>query len=174
MKKFNVVCIALALVLTACSSDDDNVSPGDTSGNLLGTWIGQDVDYTGNSVTSVQGQDITATFVGEAYDVDYSITFTENPNEVVADGSYSIELTTTVLGQSQTENVENIEFFSDGAWSRSGDELTIVSSEDTTVATIIELTDTTLILAVSETEDSVTEGFDISTNIDVIVTYTKM
>ncbi|MEM5566856.1 hypothetical protein WNY78_17170 [Psychroserpens sp. AS72] len=125
-KKLNFLFIALALVLTACSGDDDS-SPTNTSGDLLGTWIGQDVDYTGNSSKTVQGQSFDATFVGEAYDVDYTLTFTENPNEVLSDGSYSIELTTTSLGQTQVDNVENLEFLSNGTWSRTGNELTVVN-----------------------------------------------
>lgn len=173
MKKLNYLFIALALVLTACSGDDDGGNPSDTSGDILGTWIGQDVDYTGTSSTSVQGQSINSTFVGEAYDVDYTLTFTENPNEVVSDGSYSIELTTTALGETFTENVENLEFLNSGAWSRSGNQLTITDNGEDTVATIVELTSTMLVLEVSETESVSEQGIDVSTNIDVVVTYTR-
>lgn len=174
MKKISVLCFALALVLSACSNDDDNNNTEDTSGDLIGTWIGQDIDYTGSTVTSALGQDITSTFVGEAYDIDYTLTFSENPNEVVSDGNYNIELTTTVLGQTQTETIENLEFLNTGTWIRSGNELTIVSDEGTTEATIVELSGNTLVLAVSENQESSEQGFEISTSVDFIATYTKM
>ncbi|WP_204345340.1 lipocalin family protein [Psychroserpens algicola] len=172
MKKLNLLFIALAMVLTACSSDDTN--PPNTEGDLLGTWIGQDVQYTGTSATEVQGQSITADFVGDAYDVNYTLTFTENPNEVVADGSYSIELTTTALGQSQTQNVEDLEFLNSGTWSRSGNQLSITDNGETTVGTIVELTVNTLKIAVTETEDVVEQGISASSNIDIEMTYTRM
>lgn len=174
MKKLNLLCIAFALVLTACSSDDDGGTPANTSGDLLGTWIGVDVDYTGNSTTSAQGQTLESTFVGEAYDVDYMLTFTENPNEVVADGSYSIELTTTTLGQSQVDNIENLEFINDGTWSRVGDQLTIVNGEATSVGTIVELTDTMLRLAISQTDTQTQPDFEFTSTVNAVMTYTKM
>ncbi|WAC02634.1 hypothetical protein N7U66_02810 [Lacinutrix neustonica] len=119
MKKLNVLLIALFLVLSACTSDDDTTDAPIASESILGTWIGQDVDYTGASTTTGQGQSINSTFVGEAYDVDYTLTFTEDPNQVVSNGSYSIELTTTTLGQTQTNTVENLEFLGNGSWSLS-------------------------------------------------------
>lgn len=161
-----------SLALTSCSSDDGN-GGSNTSGDIVGVWIGQDVDYTGSSTTEFQGQSIVADFVGEAYDVDYTLTFSEDPNEVVADGSYSIELTTTVAGQTQVDTVEDLEFLNDGTWSRSGDELTVVSNGETSVLTIVELTDTMLRLATSETEEVTEQGVSITTVVDVEVIYTR-
>ena len=173
MKKLNVLFIALALVLVSCS-DDDTPNPSDTSGNLIGTWIGQDVDYTGSSSTTVQGQSFDATFVGEAYDVDYTLTFTENPNEVISDGSYSIELTTTALGQTQVDNLENLEFLSNGTWSQSGNVLTVVTDGEASDATIIQLTDTMLVLQIIDSQTAVEQGIEVSSVVNATVTYTKM
>lgn len=173
MKKFNFLFIALVLVLTSCSSDDSNDSP-DISGDILGTWEALDVDYSGSSSTEFEGESFTSTFVGEAYDVDYTLMFTENPNELVADGSYSVELTTTVLGQTQVDNVENLEFVSNGTWSKSGDELTIVSQGETAVYTIVELTDTTLKMAIQTVEEVNDSGFSYSVEVDLLATYTRL
>jgi hypothetical protein len=174
MKKLNYLFIVLALVLTACSSDDDSNPPGDTSGDLIGTWIGQDVDYTGSSSTTVQGQSFDATFVGEAYDVDYTLTFTENPNEIISDGSYSIELTTTALGQTQVDNVENLEFLNSGTWTQSGNMLTVISEGNESEATILQLTDTMLVLELIDSQTVVQEGIEVSSTINATVTYTRM
>ena len=174
MKKFNFLFIVIALLFASCSDDDSVNDPGDISGDLLGTWIGVDVDYTGDSTTEVQGQQFVADFVGEAYDVDYTLTFTENPNEVVANGSYSIELTTTTMGISQVDNVENLEFLNDGSWLRTGNQLSVTTDGETTVATILELTATSLILGSSQTEEINEQGISVTSNIDVIMTYSKL
>lgn len=174
MKKLSLLFIVFAL--TSCSSDDiDSSGNGNIYGDILGTWIGVDVNYSGSTVTEIIGEpSLTADFVGEAYDVDYTLTFSENPNELVSEGSYSIELTTTTLGQSQTDNVEDLEFLNDGAWDRAGDQLTIVSNGETSVGTILELTDTSLILEIDEVQDISQQGFVINTTLNVIATFTRM
>ena len=173
MKKINLLFVlVLTLLVASCSSDDDDNS-SDTSGDILGTWNGVDVEYTGDTTTEGQGQTLVADFVGDAYDVDYTMTFTENPNELTAIGSYSIELTTTVAGQTQVQNVENLEFIGDSTWSISGNELTATSNGETDVLDILELTDTTLKLGLTTTEDLSQQGFIITSNIDVVMTYTR-
>lgn len=172
MKYLNYLCFVPLLVFASCSNDDgDNSS--DVSGDLLGVWIGQEVDYTGTAVTEYLGQDIVATFVGEGYDVDYALTFSENPNEVITDGTYSLELTTTVLGQTQSENLENVELFGDGAWERSGNVVTIESQGQTAIATILELTANTLILSIETTQDVSQQGLIFNTTVNVVATYTR-
>ncbi|MGK0429970.1 MAG: starvation-inducible outer membrane lipoprotein, partial [Psychroserpens sp.] len=59
MKKLNLLFIAFALVLTGCSSDDDGNAPDitpDTTDDLVGTWIANDL-----SIIS----DVTFTLVGQ-------------------------------------------------------------------------------------------------------------
>jgi hypothetical protein len=176
MKKLSLLFIAFTFVLTSCSSDDgDSSGNGDVSGDIVGTWIGVDVDYSGSTVTQIPGApDLVADFVGEAYDVDYTLTFSENPNELVSEGSYSIELTTTTLGQSQTDNVEDLEFLSDGTWDKVGDQLTVVSNGETSTGTIVELTDTSLIVEIDQVQDISQQGFVINTTVNVITTFTRM
>lgn len=113
-------------MLTVCSNDD-NSSSASVNVDILGICIGQDVDYTGSMTTIQAGETFVANFIDQAYDVDYTLIFSEDPNEVVLDGAYSIELVTTTLGQTQTDNIENLEFLSSGRWSRAGDELTVVN-----------------------------------------------
>lgn len=173
MKKLHFLFIILALSLTACSTDDD--SNGSTSGDIVGTWIGVDVDYSGSTVTEIPGgDDLVSDFVGEAYDVNYSITLSENPNNLSSDGSYSIELTTTTLGQTQVQNIENLEFESVGTWSKVGDQLTIVSNGATSVGTILELTSTSMKLQQNQVEDVSQQGLTITSTVNAITTYTKM
>ena len=173
MKKLSALFIVLALVLTSCSSDDSNSS--DATGDLVGIWTGVSVDYFGTTVTVVPGaDDLVADFVGEAYDIDYTLTFTEDPNEIFSEGSYSIELTTTIMGVDQVDNVENLEFIEDSSsWSRDGDQLTTVSNGESFTTTILELTDSMLSLGLVQTQDVSQQGFDITTTINSVATYTR-
>jgi len=172
MKKFALLFIlTLSFSLTSCSDDDNNSS--NTSGELVGTWMGTAIDYSGTTETTVQGITIDADFVGEAYDIDYSLTFSENPNNVEADGSYSIELETTVNGQTTTQDVEDLEFLNDGTWSRDGNDLTITDDGQSSTARIVELTDTTLRISISQVDDLSDDGFTIISTTDVVATYTR-
>ena len=105
--------------------------------------------------------------------MDYTLTFTENPKKVVSDGSYSIELTTTVNGQSTTQNVENLELLSSGDWSINGNTLSITVDNETDDATIVELTNNNLVLNVVETETNTGSGFTVTSTTDVTLSFTK-
>ncbi|MBG43755.1 MAG: hypothetical protein CL530_07280 [Aequorivita sp.] len=173
MKIFKLILFTAFISLTiSCSKDDDNPAP-ENNGNIIGVWKGTTVNYTGSTTTTAQGQSITADYVGEAYDVDYTLTFTENPKKVVSDGSYSIELTTTVNGQSTTQNVENLELLSSGDWSINGNTLSITVDNETDDATIVELTNNNLVLNVVETETNTGSGFTVTSTTDVTLSFTK-
>lgn len=141
----------LTVTLTACSGDDD--AAADTSASLIGAWIGQDVDYSGTTTTTVEGVSIDADFVGETFDVDFTLTFSEDPNEVVSEGSYGITLTTTIAGETTTQDIPNNAFASTGTWSRSGDTITISADGQTSELEITELTDSTLRVVQSIVQD---------------------
>lgn len=173
MKIFKLILFTAFISLTiSCSKDDDNPAP-ENNGEIVGVWKGTTVNYTGSTTTTAQGQSITADYVGEAYDVDYILTFTENPKKVVSDGSYSIELTTTVNGQSTTQNVENLELLSSGDWSINGNTLSITVDNETDDATIVELTNNNLVLNVVETETNTGSGFTVTSTTDVTLSFTK-
>lgn len=152
MKAIKILFIALlATSIVSCESDDD--AAADTSASILGIWNGVDVDYSGTTTTNADGfPPIEADFIGETTDVDFTLDFTEDPNEVTSDGSYTIELTTTILGETTTDT-QNIEFLQDGTWSRSGDILTITSEGVSQDYTIEELTESTLIFSAQVEEE---------------------
>ncbi|MDO5980854.1 lipocalin family protein [Flavivirga spongiicola] len=171
MKKLSILFIALTLVLTtSCSSDD--ASP-EISGSIIGTWKGISVDYSGTTVTSAQGQSVNTDYVGEAYDIDYSLTFNENPNNLISTGSYSIKLTSTVAGQTTTRTVENLKVLGDGTWKMENNELEIITGNGTGVMKIEKLTESELVLSATEVTDLSQGGVSVISTTDVITTYKK-
>ncbi|GAA3627608.1 lipocalin family protein [Flavivirga jejuensis] len=171
MKKLNILFIALTLILTACSSDDA-ASPEITE-SIVGTWKGVSVDYSGTTVTSVEGETINADYLGEAYDVNYSLTFTEDPNNLTSTGTFSVKLTTTVLGQTTTENIENLKPTGDGTWEITDNELIITTDNEEGIMRIMKLTDSELVLAVTEETDLSIGGNSVVSTTDIIVTFEK-
>jgi len=173
MEKVYFLCIAMLVLLSSCSSDDNNNGSNISTAEIVGIWIGESVDYSGTGSTIFQGETITANFDGEGFDIDYTLTFTENPNNVVANGSYSVVLDYTINGQTEEQIIEDLEFLNNGTWNISGDMLTIVSEGETSDVEILELTDSSLKLKLTEEEIVIEQGLEVDTNITLIMTFTK-
>ncbi len=172
MKKLNFLFVALFLVFTSCSKDDDSSS--DTSGDILGKWDMTSYDYVGKTVTSTQGQTLTTDFVGEAFDIDYNIAFEENPNEITSEGSFSLKLTSTVLGQATTQNISNFDVgITSGTWEKNGNEIITKSIRGEANMKIEELTNTSLVLSIEEELDLSQSGFPGTSNIKAVLSFKR-
>lgn len=163
----------MLVLLSSCSSDDNNNGSNISTAEIVGIWIGETVDYSGTGSTIFQGETITANFDGEGFAIDYTLTFTENPNNVVANGSYSVVLDYTINGQTEEQIIEDLEFLNNGTWNISGDMLTIVSEGETSDVEILELTDSSLKLKLTEEEIVIEQGLEVDTYITLIMTFTK-
>lgn len=174
MKKLSLLfLLCISIAVSSCSSDDGDPTPAISEEAVLGTWIGVDVDYTSTSTINFQGQTIVTTTVGEGYDVDYTITFNENPQIFLSEGAYSVELTATTMGQVQMQNVENIEFSQDGNWSLVGDQLTITTDDESAIYTI-ELLASGLIQLTALIEDTIIQnGIESDVVVNTISTYER-
>lgn len=174
MKIFKILFLALLTIsVVSCGDDDDAGNDVGGSADLVGTWNGATVNYSGSTVTEANGVSITADFVGEGMNVDYTVTFTSDPNEVTSDGSYDIELTTTIAGQTTTQTVEGIVFTSNGEWLLDGDQLTITVDADTSTSTIVELTASSLILNIVDVQTFSANGSTSTTTTDSTLTFTR-
>ena len=190
MKLLKLTLIALfAITITSCGSDDSNDSNDDTSeemsememedemtdesASIIGIWDVSSINATGTSTVEIAGQTITTDFVGEGIDLNYNITFTENPNEVVADGDYNIELTTTVAGQSITETIPGILFIDSGDWSIDGDQITITSNDVENTGTITTLNETTLIIEIDMETIIDQQGVENMATINAVVSFQR-
>ena len=101
--------------------------------------------------------------------MDYTVTFAD-PNVLLAEGSYSVERTTTTLGQTEVQNVENLIFATDGTWMRNGNELIFVTDGEEQSYTITELTATTMTISTVDVSTVVESGFTYVVNTNLIAT----
>ena len=171
MKKINVLFIAFLLILSSCSSDDDNGQ--DVQASIVGTWEMEALNFSGTSSTVMLGQTITADIEGEAIDIDYSLVFSENPNEVVEDGDFSVSIDFTVLGQTTTQVTEDVVDLvpSTGGttWSQSGTTLTLSNSENNEMFTILDLTETMLRLQLDIDQEVMQDGVTVDIDASGII-----
>ena len=101
--------------MVGCSSDDDEDI---TSGEILGEWTMVFFEYNGNSTIKSSGINVSSDYIGKAKNINFMITFTENPNQVLGSGSYDLELTLSTLGVSDTKTTSISDIDTSADWSR--------------------------------------------------------
>lgn len=154
MKKVSVLLLSVMFLFTSCSSDDDN-SQIDLSVDITGQWDLTEVESEGDSTVTYEGQTVTVTLSGFGKDYDAQVLFTENPNQVSATGTYTMVLTTTFLGITQTDEYP-IEFsneFESGNWSLEGNQMLItdITTGETQAAEILVLQQNKMVLLLEMT-----------------------
>lgn len=170
MKITKLFLIGLAVILFSCSEDEDFVP---TSEGMTGNWAITALDYKGNTTTTAQGVSTKVDFTGTGKDMDLITTFDMNPNTVTSEGSYTIVLKSTYMGQSITEEYEMDETVTDGTWTLNGKTLTVTNDFGDQTATILEQTSTTLKFRAELTESESDSGVTVTTKIEAIYTFTK-
>lgn len=123
MKSKFFLLLLLGMFLFSCD-DDDSTSSSSTSNDLIGNWEMIGMNYNGTSTSNVSGQSFVTNFRGVGKDFDYTMEFTENPNEFSAEGTYTIALEYIFSGQNFTQDVPVQVNSTRGDWSLDGMTLT--------------------------------------------------
>lgn len=126
MKKICGLLLGVFFVFASCSSDDDN-NQVDLSVDITGQWELTGMEGEGESTVTYEGQTVTVNLSGFGKDFDAQIQFTDDPNEVIPTGTFTLVLTATFFGISETEeypiNISNE--LQTGTWSIVGNQLII-------------------------------------------------
>lgn len=178
--------LLLAVVLISCESDDDTTT---INGEIGGEWNFESINYTGTTIVSQPGNSITTNFSGESFDENATMTFNEADNSFTSQGSYYIELTSTTLGQTQTQTTTIDDYNSEGEWDLDGNILTIVGGlvSISSGAPIVgdpneilsqeyvvqELTATTMVISGVDQRLIQESDIELDINIDSTITLTK-
>ena len=161
---------ALLFVFFSCSKED--VTPIDQK-LLIGDWNVTAIKYTGTSTTSYSGVSYTAKFTGTGIDMDYMVSFTENPNNFMSSGTYSIELVTEVMGDKTTQVVTMPDLILPGTWSVKGDKLIVEAQGEIQEGTINKLNATQMILTSHLKNTTTQSGMAVSSDIVIVYTFEK-
>lgn len=166
MKKISFLIVAV-LLMVSCSSDDDNSTPeSEINASIVGVWDLVDFEYGGTTDTRAQGQSIRSEFIGEAFNIDYSLTFEEDPNVVTANGGYDVRLTTTTFGQTSIQEVSNLNSINTGDWEIvDGNILRSTTDGEVSDLKIETLTETRLVLLIDDQQTISDFGVEVESDI---------
>ena len=183
MKKL-LFTLAIALTtLISCESDlvsappSDSAGSGVTTGNIVGVWKMISLDYNGTTITTAQGVNIVADFVGQGSDYNNTMEFTEAPNNYSTTGTYDIELTTTTAGQTSTSNTDDLDTASNGTWEKNANVLTFTNASnnnEVSDATINILSDTTLKITTLVTKNISQQGVSVETTTNTVAVFERL
>ncbi|MGB1217334.1 MAG: lipocalin family protein [Saprospiraceae bacterium] len=158
----------ISIFLASCSDDDS--SNADNS-DLVGTWNMTSVDYNAVSSTTAAGFTTTATSVGTSFDENSTLTITND--NMAATGTYGLNLvvTTEFSGNTTSANQtwESQQFTNNGAYTRSGNTLTVENPQGgTDDMNIDELTANNLTLSGTVVTTTSQSGATGTSTIDVV------
>ncbi|MDC9723833.1 MAG: hypothetical protein PSN34_13820, partial [Urechidicola sp.] len=162
MKKILVLFVFSAFIFGCETSDNET-----PTASIIGVWNGISINFTGTGAAEIQGVPVTADVDGEGYDIDYTVTFTEDPNTVTTVGIFSVEATASIQGQTYTESEENISIDFSGPWNQDGNTLALTINGEDVIANIVELTETSLVLQFIIERVETINGVAITADVDV-------
>ncbi len=167
------------LVFTIFSCSTDAINP-DTENSLIanpdliGTWTGIDVSYSGTITTISGGITTTQEIEGTNFDGTYTITFTQDPNMVTGEGLYSIEEVTTSDDETSSRVVTNLNLITSSTnWNLVDNELSMTADNKIITATISELTNDSLIMEIDESTTTTINGVSETLVKNSVFTYTR-
>lgn len=168
MKKILILFVFSAFIFGCETSDNDL-----TTASIIGVWNGVSINFTGTGAAEIQVVPVTADVDGEGYDIDYTVTFDEDPNTVSTVGNFSVEATATLQGQTYTESEEGIALDFSGPWSQDGNTVALTIEGEEVIANIVELTETSLVLQFIIERVETINGISITADLDVNASYSR-
>ena len=156
LKKLTLLTLISMFLFASCEIPYDEQNDDAT---ILGTWnveaIHTVVDATGLVIDTQSTIEMSISEVRDAFDIDKTFVFTENPNECVSEGSYSDHVFATLHVVDSSFGIDSAEDYNfdepldytteTTSWLKSGNQLTFTSSTgESVIMEITELTDHSL------------------------------
>lgn len=172
----NGILISVLTLFISCTSSDDTImiDTSAKSSDLVGTWNLIEEGQEGTVSTTFNGIPVNGTISSTGKDLNTLLTFTENPNNISAAGSYTDVIKFSVVGQTLAEQEVTIpisDFINQGSWSLNQGVLTLTQNNVQQDVSIIELTSTSLIIGI-DIEDEQVDYQDISGTVNTTIKMT--
>lgn len=168
ISKFAILALMLS-VFISCDKDDE----GTHAENILGAWRMTDIhSENGEATITIQGLPITMDYASEGNSYNNTITFTENPDELISAGSYVLKTTIETPG-APTIFEETVNTSGTEPWSINGDTLTQTIAGQTSKWEILELNKTILRLKQNAEFSSDEQGFVFDVTATVFSSFEK-
>ena len=185
MKPIKYLFVLFTFVaLVSCSEENDN--PSEEQSIIVGEWNLEEVNYSGTSTASQGGYTTSASYIGEYYDIDSRLILNSD-NTYRTEGSYMVELTTIVAGQTSIQNLPFSDVEVTGTYRIDNDKLILGSNNESqqpqqpgnlnmaaiTEGTIVELTANRLVVAFDQDISSEMEGAEVNISIEGLQVYSR-
>jgi len=115
------------LIFVSCMDNEENINP--VVSDFIGTWNLTSLEIVGNNTVSYDNISYTTMTTNFGKDFDFTITFSENPNEYTTTGKFTSVLEyeeSSLIGlQNQEYEVTAEESLDSGTWAIEDNKLTI-------------------------------------------------
>ncbi|GAA3513429.1 hypothetical protein GCM10022393_29030 [Aquimarina addita] len=166
-----LVVIITAVFISCDNEDTEDILQENVS--IIGNWEMTSIEITdGTSTTEFFGEAITLDYTTVGKDIDYTVTFSENPNVLTGEGGYTAVVSTTYAGQTETQEETISDFMNSGAWRKEGNILYTTTEEVESPSTIKELTENTMTVESIINQVIVDPDFGLNTTVTGTLTYT--
>jgi len=154
------------------------MTPIDTraqANDLVGVWVLTEESQEGTGTVILNDIPLSGNITSTAKDLNATLTISENPNTIMAAGSYTEVITASFVTLTRTEEIPVIlnNELSQGIWSLNEGVITISDSNESQEVSIIELTSTILEIEIPIERDVVLEGTSVSIDTTIKMTFTK-
>lgn len=165
---------ALATFIS-CSNDDND--PEVDSGMILGEWQLDEMNYSGTTTVTMEGQTSSISYEAEAIDMDAQVIFNDQ-STYSTKGSYTIRMTTNMEGYTDVQDYPFSNVNGTGTYRLEGDKIFtnadipagseqeyLMSSGE---GTIMELTENRMVIFNSEEVTSTTDNMEMEVTLELI------
>ncbi|WP_299184250.1 hypothetical protein [uncultured Aquimarina sp.] len=177
MKKLILLLfLASTTAFISCGNDDDSVSIEIDESLIAGEWnLTQLSVDNGRTTTVVEGQSASVdyTTVGKDFTLETTFNDATDPKTYSSTGGYTAVITTTVLGQSTTQEQPITDFLGTGEWRVEGNLLITTTNGVEQVSEITELNSEIMSLKVEINESFEISGSSVTTTGTLISTLTR-
>lgn len=172
MKIKKLLVIAFITILASCESNND-ADLLMTEAELIGTWNVTDQTLDAEVSFTENGKTETASINSYSEDLNFTLTFSNNPKVVKAEGNYTLISTVNADGRTETSE-EYIEADVDDfpSWSLNGNNIVLTDDNDLPQNMIIEsYNGTKLVLKseIDETESDQGQSITIKTTMLIVL-----
>ncbi len=174
MKKLSLVLFLMTGLFASCEKETNEPDPLDNgldTTELLGTWnvVGYEV-ADGLSITEAEGQRITQQYTSYGKDYDMTFAFNMDPQTAVSNGSYTVVLITTLLGQEYTQEAPAYSLFESTAWEIRDGDIIFITEEKEILAKVMEQTENKIVMTMDYNESLEANGGKITTEGKLTIT----
>ncbi|MFS4417753.1 hypothetical protein [Maribacter sp. 2307ULW6-5] len=164
MKKYLVLLLVsvISLALLSCENEDAG-SANHNEADINGVWNLTALEATnGRSEVMADGESVVGEFEAIGKDFDLTVDFNTDPNTVESQGGYTTVLTTTILGETTTQEEEGEDFFGSTEWRLDGNILYFGTGNEEVGFTVVNLTDGQMDLQFDLNESEEALGFSVN------------